>query len=163
MFLLLPFRWVFLNSVSWWSFTGECVPQVFKTLQSILAYLNNAAVWMVSILPLISNCSCLVSKSMGQFQAHQLLLLSSSPCSTVFSSLTMSKYIFASFYFPTVVCRNGKIHKMASSSFFLLIITMSCLLARIKWSNSYLKISEMRQILISCKIPRELPSLHRRV
>ena len=41
--------------------------RVSRTLTDILADLNNAMVWMVSILPLISNCSDTVFNSLGHF------------------------------------------------------------------------------------------------
>ena len=58
--IIYSFR-VFHISISWWSFTGVWVTkkshQVFRTLLSILAVLNNAVVWMVSTRPPTSNSS----------------------------------------------------------------------------------------------------------
>ena len=62
------FLCVFHTSDRRWSFTGVSdskSPQVFKTLLSILAGLNNALVWMVSALPPIYNSSVPLPKSFG--------------------------------------------------------------------------------------------------
>ena len=44
-----------------WSLNASKSPQVSRTLQSILSDLSNTEVWMFSILPPISNFSCLFS------------------------------------------------------------------------------------------------------
>ena len=69
-------------------------PQISRTLLSILADFKVAVVWMVLILPLIFNFSCLLSKPL-EFQG-QLLSLSPS-CSTAFSDLWQDPSICLSF------------------------------------------------------------------
>ena len=49
--------------VIYWSLSDSKSRQFVRTLLIILTNLNNAVVWMVSTLPLISNSSCLSSKS----------------------------------------------------------------------------------------------------
>ena len=52
--------------VSWWSFNKTWVTaRLLRTLLSILADLNDAVVWMVSILPQISSHTNLFSKPLG--------------------------------------------------------------------------------------------------
>ena len=51
--------------VFYWKLSDSKSTQISRTLFSILADLNNATVWMVSILPLITNSSSLFSKSLG--------------------------------------------------------------------------------------------------
>ena len=48
--------------VFYWNLSDNKCLQVSKTLLSILADLNNAVAWMVSICPLISNSSKSLSK-----------------------------------------------------------------------------------------------------
>ena len=48
-----------------WSLSDSKSPQVFKTLLSILADLNNAIVWTVSTRPLISKSSCPLRQYFG--------------------------------------------------------------------------------------------------
>ena len=58
-----------------WSLSGSKSPQFSRTLLSILADLKNAVVWMVSILPQISNCSSLLGTVhkgfLGSFPSSQ--------------------------------------------------------------------------------------------
>ena len=59
---------IFPTIVRGWSFTGVSdrkAFQVFRTLLRILTNLKDAAVWMVSIRPLISNSSSSLSKHFG--------------------------------------------------------------------------------------------------
>ena len=88
----------FLIVISWWTFTDSKSPQVSRTFLSILANLNNAVVWLVSVLPL-------------PFQVHQLQLVSLSlSCSIAFSVLWQGPSIFLSFsfffffFFPPLCC-----------------------------------------------------------
>ena len=71
-----------------WSLSDNKSPQVSKTLLSILAYLNNAIVWIVSARPVISTAS---STSIHLF------------------------FTFFQFYF--VVSLDSKVHNSASSFF----------------------------------------------
>ena len=67
--------------------------QLSRTLLSILADLNDAIVWMVSILPLISNSSSSFSTPLGPFQLHHNSYHRHSHVSQFFfSSLVRSKY-----------------------------------------------------------------------
>ena len=54
-----------------WSLSDSKFPQISRTFLSILGDLNNAVVWMLSILPLISYSFSPFSKPFGPFQAHQ--------------------------------------------------------------------------------------------
>ena len=79
-------------------------PQLSRTLLIILVYLQNVAVWMVSIIVLIFTSSSPFSKSLGQ--AHK-------PHVPQFlGSLVRSNHlcIFSLFYFHFVVNRKDKIH-----------------------------------------------------
>ena len=96
-----------------WSLNVSKSPKVFITLLHILADLNNAVVWMVSILPLISNFSCLSFKLSGTFPSAlttigiTVILIFHS----FFSFAAKSKYLFffsLSFIFPSVVRLYGK-------------------------------------------------------
>ena len=61
-------------------------PQVPRTLLSILADLNNAAIWMVSTCPFISKLSCPCTIPLVTVPKHQLQLVPPLlSCSTVFS------------------------------------------------------------------------------
>ena len=54
-FMSFPYQCLLI--VPHWSLSDSKSPQVSRTLLSILAYLNNAVVWMVSTRPLIFNSS----------------------------------------------------------------------------------------------------------
>ena len=90
---------VFHISISWWSFTrvnDRKSPQISRTLLSILSDLNNAVVWMVSTLPLIS-------KSSSPF-INPLVIVPRAPITiginvifkfhNFFNSLAESRYLF---------------------------------------------------------------------
>ena len=76
------------------------VSSISRTHVSILADLNNAVVWMVSTRPLIYKSSSPCTKSFGDYQVHQLQLVSPSLSSTIvffvclFSSLARSRYLY---------------------------------------------------------------------
>ena len=64
--LIISFLRVLDTSFLWWSFTGVWLTASFlRPLPSILTNLNNTVVWMVSILPLISNSSSLIYQTFG--------------------------------------------------------------------------------------------------
>ena len=88
-----------------WSLSDSKSPQFSRILLSILADSNNALVWMVSILKLISNSSPVpTSGSWGHF----FFLFTGK----------MSEYLFiflAFFYFHSLLHWNDKTHKMANS------------------------------------------------
>ena len=95
----------FVNHVhcTFWSLRNYRFFQISRTLLSILADLNNAEIWMVSILPLFSNSSSLFSECLGTVPGapfiigitvtlmfHRLFLLS--------SKIRVFVCIFAFFY-----------------------------------------------------------------
>ena len=93
--------------------------QVSRTLLSILAYLINVVVWIVSC-PLIPESS---SRLWGWFRAHQLQLVSPSlSCSIVvvfFNSLTRSKYLsLFSFSFNFTLWSAGTVKSTIWQVFF---------------------------------------------
>ena len=100
-----------------WSLSDSKSPQVSKDFLSIQAGLSNVLVWMVSILPLISNSSCLFSNLLGPFQVHRVQLVLLSPlCPTVFSAL----WLFSlSFIFTLWIDETAKVHKMIVHFYFL--------------------------------------------
>ena len=127
-----------------WSLSDSKSPQVFRTLLSILAVLNNAVVWMVSIRPP-------TSKSFSPF-SNSLVTVPNAPITIgiivtcMFHSFFQfpSKVevlipLFTFFHFPSVVSRDSKVDYFASSLFFFLIIIKSGLLAGIRWSVCMLK------------------------
>ena len=109
--------------VSHWGLTDSKSPKVSWTLLSILADLNKAVVWMVSIPPIISKISSPYTIS--------LLTVSRVPI-TIGINITFmfqsffqfsSKvqvliFHFAFFQFYSVVSRDSKVHNSASSLFF---------------------------------------------
>ena len=104
-----------------WSLSYSKSSQDSRTLLNILADLNSAVIWMVSILPLISN------------SLSQLVSLSPS-CSTTFQlsgKIQVFVQHFTFFHFHSMIRRSGKIHEMTSS---LLVNTWSGLLTTILWS-----------------------------
>ena len=62
--LLVSFSHKHQLAVFLWCFTDKC-PLVSRTLLSIVANLNYAVVWMVSILPFITNFFSIFSKPLG--------------------------------------------------------------------------------------------------
>ena len=75
-------------------------PQVSRTLVCILADLNNAAVCMVLILPLIFVFACILSGPFLPFQMHQLQFVSLSlPCARTSLALLQNACICLSFHF----------------------------------------------------------------
>ena len=119
--------WLFRGfhfSVSWWFLTGIWVTASFlRTLLSILADLNKAVVWKVTICPLISNTfspfisplqtvpSTLITISLSViFMCHRFH----------FSGKGMVlNFLFAFFQFHLVVSREGKVHYSVGFLFFL--------------------------------------------
>ena len=129
-----------------WSLSDSKIPQVSRTLLSILADFNHSLVWMVSTRPLISKSSspCI----------NPLVTVPSTPTTiditvtfmfhSFFSSLARSRHLslFVFLQFYPVVSRNGKVHN--SAGFFLLTITWSGRLAEIRLS---ICISKSQKIL----------------
>ena len=114
-----------------WSLSDRKSPQVSRTLFSILADLNNAAVWMVSTRPLISKSSspCI----------NPLVTLPSAPITigitvtftfhSITSSLARSWYLFSLFFSFTLWSAG-----VAKFSFFMLTIIRLYRLAEIRWT-----------------------------
>ena len=93
---------VFLNPHTFhydWVFHGILreseFPQVSKTLNCILDYLNNAVVWMVLILPLISNSLCLFPRLLGTISRAPTTndIILTLIFNSFFTSLAKSKYL----------------------------------------------------------------------
>ena len=92
-----------------WNPSNIQSPEISRILLSTPAYFNCAAVWMVSILPLIPSC----------FQVHQRSLVS--PSSSCFTVLQFSGKIqvlsFRFLYFHFGINWNRKIHQLTSCYF----------------------------------------------
>ena len=111
-------------------------PKVPRTLLSILAFLNDGVVWMVSIFPLIS-------KSSSPF--NNLLVTVPKPLIRIgiiatfmyhcfFNSLVRSRYLFFFFCFILLLAGTAK---PTILQFFLMIIIRSGLLAKIYYYYYY--------------------------
>ena len=102
--LLFHFLQVFLTSVIWGAFHWSLRDSKSSQVSRNLADLNNALVWMVSILPLISSSSSLFLPSLCRlFQVHLVQLVLPSPsCFTVFFSKFSAKtqiFLYIFFFF----------------------------------------------------------------
>ena len=127
-----------------WSLS-DSKSQVSMTLLSILAVLNNAVVWMVSIRPLIS-------KSYGPF-SKPLVTVPNAPITKFFNSLARSRYLsFFSYSFSFILwsTRTAK-STIVQVLFFLLIIIRSGFLAKIRWSVCMSKSHRSLCVLFSRK------------
>ena len=93
--------WVFHTSINEWSFSGlsDNKPfQVSRTLLNILVNLNNAVIWMVLTLPLISN-SLSPCKPLETIPSALIIISITAPsCSIVFLVLWRSPSICLSFF-----------------------------------------------------------------
>ena len=121
---------VFHISVSWWSFTGVWVttsrlksPQVSRALLSILANLNNTAVWLVSTRSLISKISSLCINPLVTVPRARIVI--GITVTFMFHSFFqfLSKVqvlilLFAFFQFYSVVSRDSKVHNPFMLAFF---------------------------------------------
>ena len=72
----------------WFTLELKQVPQVYRTLLSILANLNNAVLWMVFACPIISKSSSLCT--------NLLVIVPSTPITPI--SLSLSHYIVCFFF-----------------------------------------------------------------
>ena len=117
----LPFEFPHrrLLMVSPWRLTDNKTPQVFMTLPSILADLNNAVVWTVSTCPVISKNSSPCTNPLMTVQNAPITIGTIVP-------------LFTFFQFPSVLSQDNKVYNSASSSFFIII--RSDRLAEIWWS-----------------------------
>ena len=100
----------------------------YRTLLTILADLNNDAVWMVSICPAISNSSNLLSKPLWTVPSAPITI-----GITVTHMFQVLISLFTFFQFYSVVSLDSKVDNFAHF-LFLMIIIRSGLLAEIRWS-----------------------------
>ena len=123
-----------------WSLSDSKFPQVSSTLFSILAFLNNAVVWMVST-------RSPTSKSSNPFN-NPLVTVPNTPITigiivtfmfhSFFNSLARSRYLpsfpFLSVLFCSKLIQQSTILQVLFFSFFFVITIRSGLLAEIRWS-----------------------------
>ena len=96
-----------------WSLSDTNSPQVTSTLHSILVYLNNAVVWMVSARPLISNSSSSFIKSLG-----------------IFPSTPIKNGIAVTFVFRSFLCYRERFRYLSLLSFSLVLTLWSARTAK---------------------------------
>ena len=121
-----------------WSLSDSKSPQVFRTLLSILADLNNGVVWMVSTRPLISKSSSPNTNTLMTILNARITfgIIVTFRFHSVFSSQTSTRYlsIFSlSFIFTLLSTRTAQL-TILQALFLLLTITRSGRLAEIRWS-----------------------------
>ena len=121
-----------------WSLSDSKSPQVFRTLLSILAVLNNAVVWMVSTRLPTSRSSSPFNNPLVIVPKWPITIGISVTCMfhsffQFSSKVVICVLLFTFFQFYSVVSRNSKIDNFANS-LVLLIIIRSGLLAAITWS-----------------------------
>ena len=135
-----------------WSLSDSKSPQVSRTLLSILAALNNAVVWMVSIRPPTSKSSSPFSNPLVTVPNALITIGIIVTCMfhSFFNSLARSRYLsFFSHSFSFILWSAGTAKSTILQVlffsffffffFFLLIIIKSGLLAGIRWSVCMLK------------------------
>ena len=107
---LMVFHWKLIDNKS---------SKVSRALVSILADLNNAVVWIISILPLILRPSSLSSNPFWTvWRVPRIIAITVTMKFHFLSSLSRSKYsLFVFFDFHSVVRRDGKIHYTVGSLF----------------------------------------------
>ena len=140
--IIIIYSLVFHISVSS-SLSDNKSPQVTRTLLSILAVLKNTVVWIVST-------RSPTSKSPSPFN-NPLVIISKAPIiigiivTFMFHSffqflckVEVLILLFTFFHFYSVVSRDSKVDNFASS-FIIIIIIRSGLLAEIRWSVSMSK------------------------
>ena len=143
--------WLFYNffhtNFNWWYFTCDSKSaQASRTLLSILVDLNTAVVWLILILPLISDSTCVLSKLLGPVSSGQLVIVTFMFHSTFFSSPAKSKYLsMFTFSFIFTLWPAGTTESTKEWLFlFVLINTKSRLLTRVSCSVS---VSKSQRIL----------------
>ena len=124
--------------VFYWSLSDSKSLQVSRTLLSILAYLNNAVVWIVSTCPFISKFSSTCTNPWVT-QLDVLITISIIVTFMFHSFFKFSKVyvlisLFEFFQFYSVAYRNSKIPYSVGSLFLLTITSRSGLLAEIRLS-----------------------------
>ena len=163
-----------------WSLSDSKSPQVFRTLLRILADLNNAVVWMVSIHPVISKSSSPFNNPLVTVLRVQIKIgiIVTFMFHIFFNSRARSGYLFLfSYSFSFILWSAGSTETtILQVPSFLLIIIRSGDLAVIRWSvymsksqrslwisfsrtdaGLCISICSYGQILISCTIPRRSP------
>ena len=122
--------------ISRWSLCDSTVPQVPRTLLSILADLINAVVLMVStrLHKVIQSLyqfygDCTMSTTYNFYHLHFHVPLFFQPP----SKFQVHIFLFAFFQFYLEVSRERKVYNSANSLLFLLFITKSIRLAEITW------------------------------
>ena len=119
------------HTISWgcfsWSFSNNKFPLVLRTLLINQADFNSAVIWLVSILPLISNSSSFLARFLGT--VPRVLTISFTVTSMFhrfFTSLARSRYLSASqlLLFSLCVLLELQIH--------ILLVLRRCL-----WCNGY--------------------------
>ena len=135
------------------SLSDNRFPQVSRILLSILVYLNNTVVWMVSARHPISNSSNPLFKSKKTVPSAPLTIgiTVTFMFHSFFSSLARSKYmylfLFCFLWFSH--CDPQGRQSPPFGSFSLLIISWSSLLASIRWSISILKPQRILRVSFS--------------
>ena len=156
-----------------WSLGDSKSHQVSRILLGILADLNNAVVWIVSIHHPISNFSIPLKKPLRTVVPITIGITITPMFYSFFKFSSKGQVFFslsAFFYFQLEVCRDGKVHYTESYLFsfcffffffffFLSIVPRSGLLAGIRWSiyipksQIVLSVSFFRRILVcACTI-----------
>ena len=111
-----------------WSLSDSKFSRRSRTLPSVRRDLNNAVVWMISILSPISSSSCLFSKPLATVTSAPTTI--SITVTFMFPvKIYVLVYFFAFFYCHFMVRRGGKIQ---SITFFLLMNTGFGLLVGIR-------------------------------
>ena len=124
--IIYSFR-VFHICVSWWFFIGDLSDskssQVSRALLSILAFLNNAVVWMVSIRPPTSKSTSpfnnpLVTVPKALIPISIIVTFMSHSFFQFPSKVQVLILLFIFFRFYSVVSRDSKVDNFANSLFF---------------------------------------------
>ena len=121
--------WILADGLSL-EFEWQQVPQVTRTLLSILTDLENAVVWIVSTRPFISKSSHPCTNPIVTVLSARIPIgiTVAFMFHSVFSSLARSMYLSLLSLFKTfhpMICRDRKVHYSAGSLFCWLIIYSS--------------------------------------
>ena len=122
--------------VSHWNLSDSKSPQVSVTLLNILANLNNAVVWMVSVCPLIFMSSSPFTNLLGIVPSVPITIgiIVTLMFHSFFSSLARSRYLSLYFLLILIFGLLWQQSPLFSRFFFWLTITRSSHLAEIRWS-----------------------------
>ena len=106
-----------------WSLSDNKFPQSSSTLLSVLAVLNHAVVWMVSIRQPTSKSSSLFNNPLVIVPKAPIIIgvIVTFMFYSFFNSLAKSRYLsfFSHFQFYSVVSRDSKVDNFANSLFFV--------------------------------------------